>query len=151
MKKILYSVFLMMLVVVFAACSQASDEPKESSAGKEKEEKKTDELPNVAFVYIGVPGDGGWTHEHEKARLMLDEIANVITGKMGRGVTVINGRGYFTKEDKDVLYCVVGRNELVRLKSFIHTIDPHAFVSIIDVRDVAGEGFTLDDKKQPIH
>lgn len=79
------------------------------------------------------------------------EIANAITERMERGVTVINGRGHFTKEEKDVLYCVVGRNELVRLKSIIHTIDPHAFVSIIEVRDVAGEGFTLDDKKQPIH
>ena len=51
----------------------------------------------------------------------------------------------------DVVYCVVSRNELVRLKSIIHAIDPHAFVSIMDVRDVAGEGFTLDDKKQPLN
>ena len=70
---------------------------------------------------------------------------------MVRGVTILNGHGYFTKEQKDVLYCVVARNELVRLKSIIHAIDPHAFVSIIEVRDVAGEGFTLDNKKQPIH
>lgn len=80
-----------------------------------------------------------------------DEIADFITEKMERGVTVINGRGHFTKENKDVLYCVVARNEIVRLKSIIHTLDPHAFVSIIEVRDVSGEGFTLDDKKQPIH
>lgn len=80
-----------------------------------------------------------------------DEIATFITTKMERGVTVIDGHGHFTKEHKDVIYCVVGRNELVRLKSIIHAIDPHAFVSILDVRDVAGEGFTLDDKKQPLH
>ncbi|MEO4053150.1 YitT family protein [Solibacillus sp. CAU 1738] len=79
------------------------------------------------------------------------EIANFITEKMGRGVTIFDGYGHFTKEHKDVIYCVVGRNELVRLKSIIHEIDPHAFVSILDVRDVAGEGFTLDDNKQPIH
>lgn len=80
-----------------------------------------------------------------------DEIANFITEKMDRGVTVINGRGHFTKEHKDILYCVVARNEIVRLKSIIHTLDPHAFVSILEVRDVSGEGFTLDEKKQPIH
>lgn len=80
-----------------------------------------------------------------------DEIANFITTKMERGVTIFDGHGHFTKEHKNVIYCVVGRNELVRLKSIIHAIDPHAFVSILDVRDVAGEGFTLDDKKQPIH
>lgn len=80
-----------------------------------------------------------------------NEIANFITTKMERGVTIFDGHGHFTKEHKDVIYCVVGRNELVRLKSIIHAIDPHAFVSILDVRDVAGEGFTLDEKKQPIH
>lgn len=80
-----------------------------------------------------------------------DEIAQVITGKMARGVTILDGHGYFTKEQKDVLYCVVARNELVRLKSIIHSIDPHAFVSVVEVRDVAGQGFTLDHKKQPIH
>ncbi|MCT6923174.1 MULTISPECIES: YitT family protein [Bacillales] len=78
-------------------------------------------------------------------------IAAIIAEKMERGITLLEGHGYFTKEQKDVIYCVVGRNEIVRLKSIIHEVDPHAFVSILDVRDVAGEGFTLDDKKQPIH
>lgn len=79
------------------------------------------------------------------------EIADLIANKMERGVTIFDGHGHFTKEHRDVLYCVVGRNELVRLKSIIHAMDPHAFVSIMDVRDVAGEGFTLDAKKQPIN
>ncbi|MER2114804.1 YitT family protein [Solibacillus isronensis] len=80
-----------------------------------------------------------------------DEIANLITNNMDRGVTVFDGHGHFTKEHRDVLYCVIGRNELVRLKNIVHGIDPHAFVSVMDVRDVTGEGFTLDDKKQPLH
>src|SRR5690606_320680 len=80
-----------------------------------------------------------------------DEIANLITNNMDRGVTVFDGHGHFTKEHLDVLYCVIGRNELVRLKNIVHGVDPHAFVSIMDVRDVTGEGFTLDDKKQPIN
>lgn len=80
-----------------------------------------------------------------------DEIADLISSKMNRGVTIFNGHGHFTKEDRNVLYCVVARNEIVRLKSIIHAIDPHAFVSIMDVRDVAGEGFTLDEKKQPLN
>lgn len=80
-----------------------------------------------------------------------DEIANLITNNMDRGVTVFDGHGHFTKEHRDVLYCVIGRNELVRLKNIVHGIDPYAFVSVMDVRDVTGEGFTLDDKKQPLH
>lgn len=49
-----------------------------------------------------------------------------------------------------VIYCVVGRNEIIRLKNLINEIDPHAFVSMMTVHDVLGEGFTLDENKNPI-
>ena len=48
--------------------------------------------------------------------LKSDAIADLISQKMTRGVTVFDGHGHFTKEHRDVLYCVVSRNELVRLK-----------------------------------
>ncbi|MHA6251115.1 YitT family protein [Oceanobacillus sp. CAU 1775] len=69
---------------------------------------------------------------------------------MDRGVTILNGRGSFSGETRDVLYCVVARNEIVRLKNIIQDVDPHAFVSISTVQDVQGEGFTLDENKKPI-
>lgn len=77
-------------------------------------------------------------------------IADMISLRMERGVTTLQGRGHYTKQEREVLYCVVSRNELVRLKSIIHEVDPYAFVSIFEVHDVAGEGFTLDEQKQPI-
>ena len=80
-----------------------------------------------------------------------EEIAKMISEKMVRGITVFSANGYYTKKNQPVLYCVVGRNEIVRLKSIVNAVDPHAFVSIIDVHDVAGEGFTLDNQKNPIH
>ena len=70
--------------------------------------------------------------------------------KMDRGVTVLSGRGSYTGEKLEVLYCVVPRNEIVRLKSVILKIDPSAFVSISTVQDVQGEGFTLDENKKPL-
>lgn len=79
-----------------------------------------------------------------------DEIAMKIAEKMDRGVTVFKGYGHFTKADREILYCVVGKNEVTRLKNLIITVDPHAFVSMTDVKDVMGEGFTLDNKKQPL-
>ncbi|MEK4229027.1 YitT family protein [Solibacillus sp. FSL H8-0538] len=111
----------------------------------------------LVAVYVGgrvidLVQDGAYS---AKGALIIsnhsDVIANFISEKMERGVTIFDGHGHFTKEHKNVLYCVVGRNELVRLKSIINDIDPHAFVSIIEVHDVAGEGFTLDEKKQPLH
>ncbi|KPL59790.1 YitT family protein [Rossellomorea vietnamensis] len=79
-----------------------------------------------------------------------EEIATVINEKMDRGVTVLRGHGSFTKQEREVLYCVVGKNEIVRLKNIITSVDPHAFVSVTVVHDVLGEGFTLDADKNPI-
>lgn len=78
------------------------------------------------------------------------QIAQKIMDEMDRGVTALRGYGSFTKADRDVLYCVVGRNEIVRLKNLVTAIDPHAFISVSIVHDVHGEGFTLDENKKPI-
>lgn len=83
-----------------------------------------------------------------KAALIISnkpsEIADYITNEMERGLTVFHGYGHYTKQSKDVLYCIVSRNEIVRLKSIIRKIDPNAFVSIIEVKDVTGEGFRIE-------
>lgn len=78
------------------------------------------------------------------------EIAKRIITELGRGATMYKGTGTYTNTEKNILYCVVSRNELVRLKNLIHSTDPHAFVAVSDVHDVLGEGFTLDANKQPI-
>ncbi|MBA4536098.1 YitT family protein [Bacillus aquiflavi] len=79
-----------------------------------------------------------------------EEIAMKIMNEMERGITILKGHGSFTKQEREVLYCVVGKNEIVRLKNIITSIDPHAFVSVSIVHDVLGEGFTLDENKKPI-
>jgi uncharacterized membrane-anchored protein YitT (DUF2179 family) len=79
-----------------------------------------------------------------------DDIAKKIMEEMDRGVTVLKGYGSFTKIEREVLYCVVAKNEIVRLKNLITSVDPHAFVSVTVVHDVHGEGFTLDENKKPI-
>lgn len=79
-----------------------------------------------------------------------EEISKNIHQKMGRGVTVLKGYGSYTKQERDVLYCVVAKNEIVRLKGVITDVDPHAFVSVSVVHDVIGEGFTLDENKNPM-
>lgn len=78
------------------------------------------------------------------------EIAEKIMKELERGVTVLNGYGSFTKQKREVLYCVVSKSELFRLKNAIIAVDPHAFVSVSEVHDVLGEGFTLDENKNPI-
>ncbi|WP_066384983.1 YitT family protein [Neobacillus mesonae] len=80
-----------------------------------------------------------------------EEIAGKIMEEMERGVTALRGYGSYTKNEREVLYCVVAKNELIRLKNIITSVDPHAFVSISVVHDVQGEGFTLDENKMPLH
>jgi uncharacterized membrane-anchored protein YitT (DUF2179 family) len=78
------------------------------------------------------------------------QIAAKIMAEMDRGVTALRAYGSYTKNEREVLYCVVAKNELIRLKNLITSVDPHAFVSISVVHDVHGEGFTLDENKMPL-
>lgn len=78
------------------------------------------------------------------------EIADQINKEMDRGVTVLKGKGHYTQQEQHVLYCIIGKNEIVRLKQIIDRIDPHAFVALTSVHEVMGEGFTLDENKNPI-
>ncbi|WAA13747.1 YitT family protein [Fervidibacillus halotolerans] len=79
-----------------------------------------------------------------------EEIGKRIISDLNRGVTVLHGRGFYSKKTKNVLYCVVAQNELGSLKNLVNSVDPHAFITISNVHDVLGEGFTLDENKNPI-
>lgn len=73
-----------------------------------------------------------------------DEVAKVIDQKIGRGVTIIDGRGYYSKEDKEILYVVISKTQVSKAKRLIRKIDENAFLVIHDVRDVYGNGFLVD-------
>nr|WP_201748768.1 YitT family protein [Staphylococcus delphini] len=74
-----------------------------------------------------------------------DRIAKMIDEDIGRGVTILNGRGYFSKQETDVLYAVISKTQLSRTKRLIRKIDHSAFVVVHDVRDVYGNGFLVED------
>lgn len=67
-----------------------------------------------------------------------DKVSDAIVHDMHRAVTRLHGQGGFLKDDKDVLYCVVTRLEVTKLKQVVHGIDPSAFLSIFDVQEVQG-------------
>lgn len=70
-----------------------------------------------------------------------DKIAQQVNSIMDRGVTVIYGRGYYSKTPKELLYIVISKQEVTVLKKIVRSIDKEAFITIHDVRDVFGEGF----------
>ena len=78
------------------------------------------------------------------------ELAEAINEKLGRGVTYLQGQGFYSKQDLQIVYCVVSRNEMQQMKKLINDIDPLAFTTITEAHEILGEGFTLDSNKQPI-
>jgi len=71
-----------------------------------------------------------------------EEIAKAITEKLNRTATFLLARGAYSKKETQVLYCVVTRLELSRLKSIVQEIDPNAFITIEHVADVMGGSFS---------
>lgn len=70
-----------------------------------------------------------------------EEIAARIMKELDRGVTALRGMGMYTRNEKQVLYCVIHRNQITRLKEIVKTVDAKAFVILTEVREVLGEGF----------
>lgn len=70
-----------------------------------------------------------------------DEIAEAICTNVSRGVTVLHGEGWYSKESKKVLVILAKRRESVIIFRLINQIDPRAFVSQSNVVGVYGEGF----------
>lgn len=69
-------------------------------------------------------------------------IADRIMMELDRGVTGLNGEGMYSGSDKKMLYCVVSRKEIVKVLDIVYSLDPAAFVTINDVREVWGEGYS---------
>jgi len=70
-----------------------------------------------------------------------EEVADVVMHRLGRGVTLLYGEGAYTKTPKRIIYCVVTRLELTKLKDIIYEVDENAFITINDVHDVFGGQF----------
>ncbi len=57
-------------------------------------------------------------------------------------MTFISGTGAFSGQPKNIIYCVINRAELSRIKDIVHEHDPQSFMAISEVPEVVGEGFS---------
>ncbi|MBR0052957.1 MAG: YitT family protein [Bacteroidales bacterium] len=69
------------------------------------------------------------------------EIADSITHELHRGVTVLDGKGWYTQEPTEVLMVITRKTDLNLLLRYIKAIDPKAFLSVSSVNGVYGQGF----------
>ena len=68
-------------------------------------------------------------------------IAYRLTRELDRGVTILQGRGAWSGQDKEVLMCAFKQRQIVAMKRLVKEIDPDAFLIVCDAHDVMGEGF----------
>ena len=76
------------------------------------------------------------------------EVARAIMEKMQRGVTGLPAKGMYSDARRCMLYCVVSKREIVKLKEIILNSDPEAFVIVNDASEVLGEGFLAYKKEE---
>lgn len=67
-----------------------------------------------------------------------DVVCRALSREFGRGLTVMDGRGYYSKTDKQVIYCVINRFQVAKLREVVSRNDPLAFVTLMDITDVIG-------------
>ncbi len=68
-------------------------------------------------------------------------VADRITQELGRGVTVVDGTGWYTKEATRVIITMVRKNEVAHLRKVVREVDAKAFMSVGSVMGVYGQGF----------
>lgn len=71
----------------------------------------------------------------------VQEMADAIAFDMKRGVTVLPAKGWYSKEDKEVIMVVTRKTDLNLLLRYVKSIDPEAFLSVSTVMGVYGQGF----------
>ena len=107
------------------------------------------QIPLYSWVVIYISGrviditiEGA---DYNKALLIVSkkhkEIKQKLLVDLERGGTYLQGEGMFTGEQKRIIYTVVSRREVAILEEFISSIDPDAFITIMDAKEILGEGF----------
>lgn len=89
----------------------------------------------------------------EKALFIISDkyelIRNKIVQDLNRGGTFIQGQGIYNKAEKNMIFVVLNRRELVVLQNYIHTVDSQAFLTVMETNEILGEGFkSLGEKME---
>ena len=65
----------------------------------------------------------------------------IISGHMHRGVTILEGRGAYSGKEKQVIMCVIKRQQIAEIRRIIRNLDENAFFIVSDAKNVFGNGF----------
>ena len=76
------------------------------------------------------------------------EIARTLMDRQGRGVTILQGEGGYTGDEKRVLLVAFKQREIVDIKRQVHELDEGAFLIVCDAHEVLGQGFRRYQKNE---
>lgn len=65
-----------------------------------------------------------------------DEVCRILSDTFEQGMTIIDAKGYYSASQKSVIYIVLNRFQIIRMKDIVHETDPGAYISISEVADV---------------
>ncbi len=74
-----------------------------------------------------------------------DEISRRINDEVSRGVTIINGKGSYSGENKNILLCACSNAQVYKVKRIVYTLDEKSFIMVSSVDAAFGEGFKPRD------
>ena len=98
----------------------------------------------LGIVYR-VGGNTGGFNQRKVAFIITyrtDDVCECIIKKVGRGATIINGVGAYTRTPKQIVMVAVNLLQVNKLKEVIQEADPNVFILITDAQEVIGQGFT---------
>lgn len=105
----------------------------------------------VLFLYTQVMNFVIVGNNYSKAANIVSEhsreICDRIRDELNKSATIFHAYGAYSGESKDVIYCIVYRNQIAKLKHLIYEVDPTAFVTLSDVQEVLGQGFKSIDEE----
>lgn len=78
-----------------------------------------------------------------------DEICKALSASFGRGITVLEARGYYSGEGKTMLYLVLNRFQIARMRTIVHGLDEGAFIAITEVSDLFGSSVKGESNSEP--
>ncbi|UOQ91602.1 YitT family protein [Halobacillus shinanisalinarum] len=70
-----------------------------------------------------------------------NQVLDAVTNKMARGITVLDGKGGYTGSEREVLYLVINKHEIVPFRKIILNIDPDAYVTVHGVQEIFRKGY----------
>ena len=92
----------------------------------------------IDLVLYGIDNSSVCYIISEKSDIIAKDI---ISGHLKRGVTILNGQGAYSHQDKKVIMCVIKRTQIGELKKLVKAEDENAFVVLSDAKNVFGNGF----------